>query len=496
MVTRILLKGRSTVTSIYGAIFVAMAMRLGIYFWLHHAGYFYGIPWDSFARTLLSYDWSQRPFFSASDGYWLPFQFWTVGSIYILLKPLSLRSEILVPVVVNNLFLIGSLAVTYLFGQKMGGRETAFVACLLAGIFSGDVFISYTALSEPMLVFFILLASYFIYEYIEARGTNRAILAIKIAIPCLLAAATHYIGWFLAIFTCLLILPGLFYSTKNKDWKQVSYYLVAIALCALMPIAWLLNSFRISGNLFQSAQIAGSAQSGYIGKIPLLERIPIPAIVFWTNFPALTITGILALGLAWAKQRRALAYIAAPAFILGMVWVSTALAFSAPYQEPRYLVFWAWATIPFIAFAGQYFWREPGARGKALVVLSLALILFFNLKEIHRFRNSFDPELQKLGLQVRRFIQQNPESAQVVIEDTSDPENSVIQVISGYPDRFVSVKPKPISLNNNNLGRYFSSISNPWLAIVQKKVTADKARKQGLSVNKIDHLFLISSDQE
>ncbi len=494
-----LLKSKSAITSLYGAIFIALTIRLGIYFWLHHAGYFYGTPWDSFARTLLSYQWSRYPFFSSGDGYWPPLQFWTVGSVYVLLKPFFVRSEILVPVVVNNFFLIGSLAVSYLFGQKIGGRATGFVACLLAGIYSGDVFISYSAVSEPMLVFFMLLTSYFVYEYYGAQHTNRGILAIKIAVPCLFAAATHYIGWFLAFFACLLFLPGLVSSLTHKDWRQAFYYLAAIALCALMPIAWLLNSYRIYGNFFQSVQMAESAQASYIGQIPLLERLPIPAIVLWTNFPAITLAGILAIALVWVKKRQALAYLAGPAFILGIIWISTIFALTAPYQEPRYLVFWGWATIPLIAFAGMYLWIQPGTLGKALVVLSLITVLFFNFRGIRRFRNSFDPEIQTVGLQARAFIQQNPERAHVILleEDSSIPLNGVIKVISGYPERFVSVKPQPMRKNYNDLAKYFSSISDPWLVIVKMDQRIEnKARRQGLTVNQIDNLLLILTGQQ
>ena len=128
--------------SILLAISLAVALRIGIYFWLRQVGYFYGTAWDTFTRTLMAYQWWDNPCFYCYGGYWLPLQFWIVGTIYGLLKPVIQTTEILVPVAVNNLFWVGSLWITYLIGRRIGGRWVGIIACLLAAVFSGDVFVS------------------------------------------------------------------------------------------------------------------------------------------------------------------------------------------------------------------------------------------------------------------------------------------------------------------------------------------------------------------
>jgi hypothetical protein len=53
-------------------VLAGMVARLGIYVGLAEKGWFYGVPWDTFSRTHLAWQWAQRPYFAAGDLYWLP----------------------------------------------------------------------------------------------------------------------------------------------------------------------------------------------------------------------------------------------------------------------------------------------------------------------------------------------------------------------------------------------------------------------------------------
>ncbi len=475
------------------AIICALAIRFIIYLWLNRAGYFYGIPWDTFSRTALSYYWSQRPYFSPADGYWLPFQFWLVGATYLLLKPLINTSEILIPVAINNLFLIGSMIIIYKFSQQVGGKAVGFIACLLIAIFAGDIFISYTALSEPILVFFLLLASYIIFLFFKSSDSKKAMLAILIAIATLLAASTHYIGWFLVFLVCVLFLPFLISSLRMKDWKLSLLYCIAILICIAMPLAWLINNYLLFGDFLHMTQTAKLAQANYIGQIPITQRIFIPAKVLVKNFPAITTIGVFGVILAILFKRDALSFLIAPAFILGAIWLSTLLAFSAPYQEPRYLVFWSWATIPFVALAASVLWASKGLVGKAATILILGLVITINLQNISNFKNSFGLDVKETGIYAGNFLKQNPNHVQVLIEDYSYAERGVIPVIAGFPERFTLI-PNQIKKNQEYFDNYFSSLSYPWLAIVRDKDLASQAETQRLSIQRIGDFYLILPD--
>ncbi len=481
---------KAVLVSLPAAILIALLLRLGIYLWLRQSGYFYGIPWDSFPRTLSAYYWSQRPTF-AGGGYWMPFCSWLVGSVYFVLKPWIKGSEILVPVAVNNLFLVGSLIITYLVGNKIGGKSTGFLACLLAGVFAGDVFISYTALSEPVLVFFILLASYFLIEYYQAVENHRGWIAVKIGLASLLAATTHYIGWFLAAFACIVLLPGIISSVKNKSWRLLSVFLFAIALCILIPAVWLLNSYLQFGDLFHSLNVAKEYQADSIGRASLGTRLLIPIRVLINNFPAITIAGCLSILLVFTKRRWALMYLAAPGFVFGMVWLSTGLALSAPNQEPRYLVFLGWAMIPIISLAGDILWQAPGYLGKIAVSIAVILIMATNLNDMRGFQNSISPDVRAVAAQAEVFLQQNS-TAFVIMESTNSIERWGIPVLSKQPERTYSVKRGNILSNSENLDSFFSDYGEPWLAIVIQRKIARLARDQGLSVKQVGGYYLIS----
>ena len=338
------------------------------------------------------------PLFFPADGYWLPFQFWLVGAIYFLLKPLINTSEILIPVGINNLFLIGSLIIIYKFSSRVGNKYVGLLACFLIAVFAGDVFISYTALSEPILVFFLLLASYLIFLFFTSDDSKKGTLAILISIATLFATSTHYIGWMLALFVCILLPPFLFFSLKRKDWKNSLLYLVAILICIAMPLAWLINNYLLFGDFFHMTQTAKLAQADYIGQIPFTQRIFIPAKVLMNNFPMITTIGLLGVIVNIFLKRNALFFLIAPVFILGGIWFSTLLAFSAPYQEPRYLVFWGWAMIPFIAMLTSTLWGSKGLVGRAAAILILGLVIVSDFQNISNFQNSFGPAVKKTSI--------------------------------------------------------------------------------------------------
>ncbi len=150
----------------------AITLRFVVYIFLRSSGYFYGKPWDTFSRTLLSYLWAHHPFFAPADGYWLPLQFWITGFVYALIKPWYPYSDILVPVVLNNIYFIGSLLIIHRTLRLFTNDELYSSSLVILSMFSADVFITYSGLSEPMLILFILGASYSFYKLATTNQKN------------------------------------------------------------------------------------------------------------------------------------------------------------------------------------------------------------------------------------------------------------------------------------------------------------------------------------
>ncbi|MCZ7551957.1 MAG: hypothetical protein M5U05_05115 [Anaerolineales bacterium] len=481
---------RATLLMLGAALLCVGILRLVIYQWLRTHGYFYGIPWDSFSRALISYEWSKNPFFSLSDGYWLPLQFWLVGSAFALIHPWVPTSEILAPVIVNQFFFLGSITVLFFLTLEITRKPlAAFAACLLAGMFAGDVFVSYSALSEPMLIFLMLLASYFFYIMHTGEKEKHPGNAIKAALIVLLATATHYIGWFLAVFFCLYLTPFLFQAVLKKDIKKSIVYLFAVFLCVIVPVIWLYNSYLLFNDPFYPLQTARQAQSAYIGQMGIAERIFVVPREILKNFYPISVPGLIALVVLLFKKPQSLVYSIPMGFVLGWIWLSTGLAFSAPYQEPRYLVFAGWALILLIAIVGYALWNLWLNAGKIIAVIALLIIVALNLQQIVSFKNNFDENVRSVALQIRYWLEENPTSARVILNQDSFAETGVIPLISGHPDQIILVSDEEILAAHTDPRAYLNAKADPWLCITKNKGFADAAKRQGLTVKKRRKLF-------
>jgi hypothetical protein len=473
-----------------------IALRFGVYQWMRTHGYFYGIPWDSFSRTLISHSWSKDPFFSPPDGYWLPLQFWLVGSVFALIRPWLPASEILVPVFINNLFFVGSIVALFFLTLKISNKPVvAISACLLASVFAGDVFVSYSALSEPMLIFFMLLASYLFYNMHTDEKEKHAVNAIRVSLIVLLAAATHYIGWFLAVFFCLYLLPYAISSFRQKDIQQTVQYGVAIIICGFFPILWSLNNLVQHGSLFLSVQTAKDLQEKFIGKMNWMDRFLIPPGVMLREFFPIVVPGLIAIIIILFHRRvKSLVYLLPVGFVFVLIWISTLFAFSAPYQEPRYLVVFGWILLPMIVLGLYFLWNEGVELGKIAAGLMLGFLIIFNVWQIQAFRNYFDSDVSTVAYQARNWFSSHPDKAQIFLVDIPSGENDVFRLISGHPERVQAISTDQMNSEIEKLEALLNNHRDPALYITSDKPLARLAKDQGLTVKRVGRFHLIFAD--
>ena len=476
-------------------VLLAMVIRIVIYIWLYKADYFYGYSWDTFSRTYLSYLWFQKPFlFTPGGGYWLPFQFWIVGITYRLLSPLNLGAEILVPVVINNFFFIGTLFITYQIAFKMGGKTAGFLACILASIFSEDIFISYSAFSEPIWSFFILLAAYYTHEYVNKNYEKRNPTAFILSIIGFLAATTHYIGWFLMAFIGLLFIPTvikLIYDKKNRQQQIVNVILLWLFM-ALVPFSWFLRSYIVFNDFLRPFHAAAQYQQGYIGQMSIIERMLVPLSTLFGNYPAAAWSGLFCI-IFWAiKKPGILTYLWGIFFVFLGLCLTTIMAYSAPYQEPRYFVFLILGLLPLIAYTLSYIWINFAVVGKVFSVTIFLVYAISNLYQVYTFTNYFGPDVPQTAKQALLFLQQNPEKSAVILETDSFTEQTVIPITGKYFWKYEHVTTEEIFQSSDDLSTYFNEFAKNWLGIIKSEEVADKARTQGLDVTQIGSYYLIS----
>lgn len=417
---------------------IVLTVRLVLYGLMWAAGYFYGIPWDTFSRTSLAWQWAHQPFFT-TDGYWLPLQFWIVGVVYAILRPLSDASSILVPVAVNQLLFSGSTLITGAMAFRLGGRTAVWWAVILVAIFPADIFITYSGLAEPIYIFFILLTNYLIATAFWEHRWTRADWAIGAGAATLLATATHYIGWFLAFFVIIVLGYRAVRSFQNRQFKSAILYASGIFLCAIFPVLWLVNNFVIFGDPLHFARTALQYQADYAGNLSLRGKLGILFKVLLTTLPILCGLGGLALIYFARKNIRQTIYLA-PAFVIfALLWLSTFLAYTAPYQEPRYVVIFGWVIIPFIAGWLSALWLQ-GGWSKKIVPVFIVGIVTFGLFETFHFTNSFGADVRLVAGRAEQWLRSQPGTAKIVIEGASFAETGVIPVVAGNPYRFIVIE--------------------------------------------------------
>lgn len=473
------------------AVILALLIRIALYALLVRSGYFFGIPWDTFSRTDLAWQWAHAPYFSPADGYWVPLQFWIVGTVYRLLQPWSQTSTILIPVVVNNLFLMGSLLITYLVAQEWASPHGGTLAVLLAAVYAEDIFVSFSGLAEPILIFLILLTSYLLIQFVEMPETQRGFRSTGLGITAMLAAATHYVGWFLAVFVMAVVGVSFVQMLIAGRLRSAALHALGAGLCLLFPIIWMANNYRIWGDPLHFTHLASDLQASYAGSLPVLQRVVSVPLVLLQKLSAVAIVGVGAVWIGLLGRLRRTIYLSPAAFTLIMIWSSAVAGMAAPYQEPRYLVFVGWILFPFIAALlseGLTARKYPLRIIAGAVIVAVATI---GLVQTFSFSNSFGPDVQEVAQRAGKWLRQQKVQGRVILQVESAAERAVIPVVAGYPDRFTFVSVDVLRKEMNAPGSFLGDMTDESLGIVKDAPFAHRAESYGLRVDRVGDYFLI-----
>lgn len=461
---------------------IAILLRAFLYIFIYSRGYFYGKPWDSFSRTLLSYYWSNHPYFAPSDGYWLPLQFWINGIVFSLVKPWYPYSNLALPVLINNLFFIGSLLVTYKI-IKCFTNDSQFSSLSLwtLSIFSADIFITFSGLCEPMLVFFILASGYYFYRLIITKRKKFYITAISIV--SLLASATHYIGWFISLFF-ILFFSGWVINRCKLHKKVEVIELMPVFTSLVIPLIWLINAYVRFGSPLYPLQSAQHMQQPYLGQVDYWSRLLIIPKVLFLEIGIIAISGSIALYyLLLKKDSRVLVSIPG-VFVLFILWTTTILGTSNPYQEPRYLVFYGWVIYPLVVLIA----REYVDRQVAIIGISVLLTIYIsqNFFQLLSYENSFDKNLEKVAQEIRPWCPRQSNDSPLIIIGNSFAESGVIPVLSGCPDKILFLTKSQFEPSVSDI--IFERKCT--LIVTKSKSIAEEALSKKINYKNVDRYFI------
>lgn len=422
-------------------------VRLALDGLLWKDGYFFGKPWDTFTRAVLSWYWAgDAQFF---DAYWLPFQFWVVGSIYKLTQLATLKLSLWPPVVINHLFFAGSLFITVTAARQMAGNLAGLLAALLAAVFAGDVWVTFSALSEPLSIFFTLGISITTFFWMEARISRRSqkVFVLLLGIWTSLAAITHFSGWFFSILLTLGFAYVIFLDWMHDRKKTAqplpslrvhwNTYLLSLTV-AWLPVAyWLFVNYRVYGDPLHFTTIATDAQKLFAGSRNVLYRGFSSFLALWQTSPLILGAGAIAFLTQFRhKEKLYQASYTLPAILhFAILVITSTLAMSAPDQEPRYVVMYLWVLIPFIAGSISHLWTDISVMKRAAGPILAIALLTASIYQIFQYENSFSLDVKRVAQTAGTWLEANPDQV-MVIENLDFAESMAIPVFSGYPNWF------------------------------------------------------------
>lgn len=194
-----------------------------------------GMMWltaDDYSRTVISWDWLQSP--RIYSGVWLSPHFWLNGLFIFFFKDLTLS-----PILVSTLFSCLMLIYFYLLTEKLFDKSVAYLSSLVLCVFPFQVWLSTSAMPEPVFFFFITFTVYYFiiwYTKYNSEDDNKSWLYLIIsATGLMLACLFRYEGWFFSITFILLV---SYISFKKERFTSAALINLALSLISLLGAAW------------------------------------------------------------------------------------------------------------------------------------------------------------------------------------------------------------------------------------------------------------------
>jgi hypothetical protein len=332
-----------------------------------------------------------------------------------------------------------------------------------------------------MLVFFLLASGYYFYKLIVTKQKKYYIIAISLT--SLLASATHYIGWFIALFFILFFSGWVI--NKYILYKKVELIdLMPLFMSFVIPLIWLINAYVKFGSPLYPLQFAQHMQQPYLGQVDYWSRLLIIPKVLFLDIGIIAISGSIALYyLLLKKDSRVLVSIPG-VFVLFILWTTTILGTSNPYQEPRYLVFYGWVIYPLVVLLA----KEYVDRQVAIIGISVLLTIYIsqNFSQLLSFENSFDKNLEMVAHEIRPLCPRQSNDSPLIIIGNSFAESGVIPVLSGCPDKILFLTKSQFELSVSDI----ISERKCTLIVTKSKSIAEEVLSKKINYKNIDRYFI------
>ena len=279
--------GQSITRVVFWTILVGIALRVLFFFVGENAG------GDALARAAMTAGWLEHPSFRLIFGPYLPFDFWLMAGMSLLVGHVGLGARLL------SLFLgIGSLAVFWAVARQVYGGSAAKLSLLVFVLYSLQIGYSTTSSSEVPYLFFVLtgLLGFFVYRHSGSRS-GLALGAVSLGI----AGGIRYEAWLFifAIFVILLLFPSDHAGVRLGGKGYVGEVALFGGIASSWPLFWMVYQWRLRGMPLYGITMNYKWVPEQLAEVhkSLLYRLALfPGVILLTLTPVILVAGLYGLG--------------------------------------------------------------------------------------------------------------------------------------------------------------------------------------------------------
>lgn len=482
------------------AIITAAILRIIFDLNLSHNGFFFFTSaYDSLSRTYLSCMWANHPFFSTPPAIWTPFQFVIVGTIFRIIHPFYSDCYPLIPAVVNFVFFLGSISIIYYLSYRFYSSLAGWISVLIITTQAYDVWVTFSGLSEPISIFFMLMIILLFYMYVNSKH-KKNLFVYLMGITALILSATHTSGWFYSIFVAgfcsIFIFKQLreFYSEnkQRKPQQNLKPYFITVFLSLIFPVIWLYNNWIVNhGHIVTLDQGSMRVFEATIGSMSILTRLVLNSSVIFAIAPVLMIFGSYVIVNMMREKSKFLKYLI-PSFIYVVFFLTTAvMGRAAPYQEPRYFVILIWSIIPFVSMKISYLIKNEHRSHKVIGYVILTALIGMGV--LHTFEFPNYPHFDEIVQFMNGWLQDHSKDSRIFIETNGLKEQTLIPVASGHPDLFTF--PTKNQIENYSDNTLISQFHNQRNLIIVTNIDTVVKLSPFVNFTGVDDYFVINNKE-
>ncbi len=357
-----------------------LAARILLQVWLYRVG-FISLTADEFSRTVIAARWAESPYLFWS-GVWLPIQTYIYGIGLRLAYDL-----VATPRILTIVFGLASIVLMFLVSlELMENAAIALVSAILLGINPLHIWLSSTPLTEILHTALILACVWGFLRFWRTQALGYLCLSSALLA---LANGVRFEAWMVSLIFSVTL--GFWWlkrlPSRQAQAPRAWHLLAAASLPWFFPLAWMVGSYRASGNPLDFMAAIRSykltfygATHSYRNYLSALLRIDPFATVL---FPLGAIAAL------WRSNSRRSGWYAAlvvlpAAIFIGLHGGQT----EPPGNYVRYMAPFLFLFYPFIA------WLLVKAAGRlparaawqiAGLALSLVIIAFFQIRTAFHF---------------------------------------------------------------------------------------------------------------